>query len=59
MTFKTATVVALSFVLLAGGSRAWSAETINRKREKNLSGEVSSVSKTEVQVKVKTPKEHD
>src|SRR5258708_18529313 len=57
MTFKTAIVVAFVFVFLAGGSRVWSAETINRKREKNLSGEVSSVTKTEVQVKVKTPKE--
>src|SRR6478752_7059326 len=57
MPVKLLTVPTLVLALLAGGSRVWSAETINRKREKNLSGEVSSVSKTEVQVKVKTPKE--
>jgi tetratricopeptide (TPR) repeat protein len=57
MTFKTAIVAPVFFVFLAGGAHVWSAETIIRKREKNLSGEVSSVTKTEVQVKVKTPKE--
>ncbi len=57
MRVKLLAVTALLFAILAPASRVWSAETINRKREKNLSGEVSSVSKTEVQVKVKTPKE--
>src|SRR4029077_6338131 len=33
------------------------AETITRKRDKQISGEVSRVSTTEVTVKVKTPKE--
>ena len=51
-------VIALALVTVAiNGAYAWSAETVNRKREKNLSGEVASVTKTEVQVKVKTPKE--
>src|SRR5262245_54733112 len=41
---------------LAGG-KLFAGETINRKREKALSGEVAGVSKTEVTIKAKTPKE--
>jgi tetratricopeptide (TPR) repeat protein len=57
MTIKTLMIQFAVLLLAAVGSGAWAAETINRKREKNLSGEVSSVTKTEVQVKAKTPKE--
>lgn len=38
-------------------SQAFSAEMITRRRDKPLSGDVTGVSKTEVTVKVKTPKE--
>lgn len=44
-------------VAVASGAPAFAIETINRKRDKPISGEVSGVSKTEVTVKVKTPKE--
>jgi tetratricopeptide (TPR) repeat protein len=42
---------------VAWAAPAWAIETVNRKRDKPLSGEVSGVSKTEVTIKVKTPKE--
>ena len=42
---------------VAAAAPAAAAETITRKRDKQISGEVSGVSKTEVTVKVKTPKE--
>ena len=44
-------------MLAASGSSVSAAETITRKRDKPISGEVTAVSKTEVTVKVKTPKE--
>lgn len=44
-------------IVALSASQAFSVETINRKRDKPLSGDVTSVSKTEVTVKVKTPKE--
>jgi tetratricopeptide (TPR) repeat protein len=44
-------------IAVASSAPASAAETINRKRDKPLSGEVSAVSKTEVTIKVKTPKE--
>lgn len=57
MSRKYLIVPSLVLALCSAGERGWSAETITRKREKPLSGEVVGVSKTEVQVKVKTPKE--
>ncbi len=51
------TSLALFAICIAVGSRAGAAETINRKHDKSLSGEVTGVTKTEVQLKVKTPKE--
>lgn len=47
------TLIAVSLV----ASRAGAAETINRKREKAMSGEITGVSKNEITVKVKVPKE--
>lgn len=47
----------LVFLAALVGREAFANETINRKREKALSGEVAGVSKTEVTIKVKTPKE--
>src|SRR5579863_1429324 len=46
----------LGFVAIAS-SRASATETITRRREKTISGEVSGIAKTEVTVKVKSPKE--
>jgi tetratricopeptide (TPR) repeat protein len=58
MIRKQLLVAALTLVCVArAGSRAGAAETITRKREKTLSGEVSGMTKTEISVKVKTPKE--
>ena len=53
--FQIATLTLV--VAVASGAPASATETITRKREKPLSGEVSGVSKTEVTVKVKSPKE--
>lgn len=44
-------------MLVLAGAQAIAAETINRKRDKALSGEVTGVTKTEVTIKVKSPKE--
>src|SRR6516165_1802437 len=58
MTRKHLIVTALTLVSIGlTASRAQAAETITRKREKAISGEVTGVTKTEVSVKVKTPKE--
>ena len=56
--FQKQLIATLTFVFaVASGAPALAIETITRKREKPLSGEVSGVSKTEVTVKVKSPKE--
>lgn len=58
MTTRCCTgLVLLSFSALLPTITASAAETILRKREKNVSGDVTAVSATEVTVKVKTPKE--
>jgi len=49
--------VLIAIVIALCTSHAFTAETITRKRDKPLSGDVTAVSKTEVTVKVKTPKE--
>lgn len=54
-TIGLTSLVALLVALLAVPAAA--IDNVTRKREKNLTGEVSAVSKTEVSVKVKTPKE--
>ncbi len=55
---KLAALLTLSFFafVLSSGSPARATEQINRKREKPVSGEITSVSKTEVAIKVTAPK---
>lgn len=50
-------MVVAAVVLVLSAPVARSAETINRKRDKPLTGDVTEVSKTEVTIKVKNPKE--
>jgi tetratricopeptide (TPR) repeat protein len=54
--YRQAAVLAVC-ISIGGASALQAAETITRKRDKPLSGDVTAVSKTEVSVKVKTPKE--
>src|SRR5580765_5665085 len=46
----------LSLCTIAAALPAGAADTVNRKRERPVSGEVSAISKTEVSVKVTAPK---
>lgn len=55
--FSRLKVAGLMFLAAALAGQALASETIFRKREKNLSGDVTGVSRTEVTIKVKTPKE--
>ena len=54
MHFKHLLATALLIVFVVNSALA--NETINRKREKQISGEVTAVSKTEVTIKVTSPK---
>ncbi len=53
LTALTLTLLAIAFTSSTGGA----AETITRKREKPVAGEVSGMTKTDVSIKVKSPKE--
>jgi tetratricopeptide (TPR) repeat protein len=57
MLHKNLIAILTLVCVVAWAIPAPAAETITRKRDKQIAGEVSGVSKTEVTVKVKTPKE--
>ena len=56
MTNRSLSCVLLVSTFFAAAFNAWGADSVNRKRERPVSGEVSAISKTEVSVKVTAPK---